>query len=290
MAKKEFIEKYDPDELIIIGLDTEHQEGEHFLWDERAFWDVDPKLKADISVQGVNDPVKIRLEDGQAYVMDGRQRVKATRELKAEHPNTPMVVPCRVFSLSDSDTFGVFISSNELRREDSILTKALKASRLNNMARSVDVVAIRFGRTAQTIQKWLKLAEADPAVHEALREEKITATAAIEIAHKPREEQAKVLVSALRMAAAAPSSGPVDQKTVVKADNGRSGSGKSVQKGIKRSDIRRWTKTEAFKQLDREQQGVLQWIATGERPEEDEGPMWFEVFHDEVMIELGTTE
>jgi ParB family chromosome partitioning protein len=69
----------DPDNLIIIGLDTDDGP-EHPLYDERVKLPLDESTVLNIMAIGVKEPVLVRKTDGNPEVVDGRRRTMHARE------------------------------------------------------------------------------------------------------------------------------------------------------------------------------------------------------------------
>jgi ParB-like chromosome segregation protein Spo0J len=281
MAKTEY-PYADPDDLFIIGLDTDDDE-KHELFDERAHAPLDPNLVRNISVYGVLQPVIVREEAGKKYVVDGRQRVRAARRAKskqAEAGEVEVRVPYLTSVVKGADRqrlAGVMVSTNEQRRADDILVKAAKASRMIALGSDMDEVAIAFGRSTTTIRQWLNLLESHPTLVQAVRHELIAVSAAHEVAKYPKEEQVGVL-QALRQQSggsrAAPAASAPSQPRGTKA--------KPLQSGVKRSWLRAALDTDAADNLADMQRGLLQWIATGLC---DDGT-WYDEFRKAAEAEL----
>jgi ParB family chromosome partitioning protein len=299
---REYLESVDPKELIIIGLDTDDGE-EHPLYDERVFLPVDENLVKNISVYGVQQPVLVRKEGDVCYVIDGRQRTRAARKANqsAEAAGEYSIrVPIRLVAQSDNRVAGIMISTNELRQEDDVLAKALKAQRLLSMTNSISEVATAFGRSEQTIRNWMLLVEADPRLHSAIKAQKISVSAAIEVARLKRDEQRETLETLIKASGAAPVSHAQAQAALASTDTTKASAGtvsedaqansdkrkhtkvKNNQKGIKRVWLRQALNTDAAAALTDEQRAVLIWIATGESSEGD----WFIQFMADAEEEM----
>lgn len=184
----------DPCDLKIVGIDTDHGKGDHPLWDERNDYPVSESLVLNIMVYGVTHAVTVRKEGGDPIVVDGRQRVRAAREankrLLAEGKEA-MTIPVLPKRGSDETMFGVMISANENRQDDSILVKADKAGRLRDMGKSVKEVAIAFGVTEQAVHTWLSLLDVCGEVRKAVEKGTISASVAAKLAPLGREDQVK---------------------------------------------------------------------------------------------------
>jgi len=297
------IEYVDPNELIIIGLDTDDRQ-EHPLFDERVFLPVDENLVKNILVYGIQQPVLVRKEASKMYVVDGRQRTRAARKASGNASAAGeygVKVPVRQVKADDHRVQGIMISTNELRQEDDTLAKAVKAQRLFDMVGDIAEVAIAFGRTETTIRNWLLLVEADPRVHAAIKAGRVSVTAATEIARLKREDQKGVLEDLIERSggnrvsmaqAQAAVTGTDDTKadagtTTSKSPTAKKKAGKNAnQQGIKRVWLRKALGTKAAKKLSKSQRAILDWFATGvvERGE------WFDEFQFDAEVEMGTTK
>lgn len=198
MAKD--LEYVNPDDIIIVGLDTD--DGlEHPLYDESCMLEVDDTFIQSILAEGVLEPVIVRKEAGKFYCTDGRQRVKAAREARKRSTQVgdyEVRVPVMEQSGGDDRMARIVIAANSFRHEDTILQKANKAQRLLARLGNIDDVVLSFGKSITTIKNWLSLDEADPAIHEAIKTEKISSQAGIELSKLPRDQQKAQLEDILR--------------------------------------------------------------------------------------------
>lgn len=274
---------YDPDVLVVVGLDVD-EEGSP-LNDERALLEVDEAMVRNIMVYGVQQPVLIRREAGKIYVVDGRQRVKAARAAASRQGDAgefSTKVPCIEVRGDDSRVSGIMISTNEVRRDDEVLVKAAKAARLLDQLGDKEGVALAFGRSTKTIDNWMKLLQADPKVHDAIREGKISAAVGIKLAGKPREEQLKTLDQIL-------TEGPGTQNPDKKKDKMGAKPTDNPDRGhpgIKKGWLRKSLKTKVFERLDEDQQSVIRWFLEGHAPTGH----WLDSFTFDADEEMGTTE
>lgn len=316
---KELIEHVNPKELTIIGLDTDDGP-EHPLYDERIRLDVDENLVKNIQVYGILQPVTVRKEAGGIFVVDGRQRVRAARkasEIADGAGEYGVKVPVRNVNANDARVAGIMIST-AIRRNDDVLTCAFKAERLLARLGDIEEVALAFGKSVTTIRNWTLLAAAPASVHHAVRANRISAGAAIELVRSvPREEVADALdalltqntdpvsvAQAKRAAQAAQDAAEAASDTgenasSLGAETGAAGSAPPVetppaakkskktgetknQSGIRRVWLRRALKTEAAAHLEPEQRAVLQWFATGAT----EKGTWYDDFVWDASAEL----
>lgn len=199
MAKTNFtrgnLYNYNPMDLVLV--DNE----EHELYDPRINLPLDEGLVRNIMVNGVIEPIVVTKAADGMLVVDGRQRVRAAVEANArleKEGKEPLRVPCVMRRGTEADLFGVSISANENRQDDTPLGRAEKANRLLNMSRSEDEVAVAFGVTTQCISNWVKLLSTCSPVRKAVEQGKIAASAAIEMAGLPVEEQKSLLEEAVK--------------------------------------------------------------------------------------------
>lgn len=182
----------DPEDLVIIGLDTKHKKGEHPLWDERAKAPVDEAMVCNMMVYGVLETVSACREGDDVVLVNGRTRTKAAREanrrLRAQGSAT-IRVPILFKAGDDARLFGVMVSANEHRKADDILVKASKAVRMLDFCGDVTEVANAFGVTKQTLHDWGALLSVAPEVKKAIRAGDISSSAAVVLAKLPREAQ-----------------------------------------------------------------------------------------------------
>lgn len=179
----------DPDDLVIV-----EDEGHHLFDPTRTFLPVDEAMALNVMVYGVIEPVSGRKNpEGQVEVIDGRRRVKAAREANrrlAAEGKAPIRVPVVLKAGDPSRLYGVMVSANEHRLDDTVLSKARKAARHFDMGADKGEVANAFGVSTVTIDNWLKLLSADPALIAEVEKGNISASAATEVAGKPKAQKA----------------------------------------------------------------------------------------------------
>lgn len=178
-----------PPERLTLVTDKNHP-----LYDPRVEDPPSESMIANIALYGVLEPVLVRKNGGAIEVVAGRGRTKsaleANRRLTAEG-KPPILVPVIIKGGSDADLFGVMISENELRREDSMLVKGEKARKLLNMGYSVQQIGVTFGVSRQAVDSWLAVQELPEQIKNAVADGEISATAAVQLAGLSREEQVK---------------------------------------------------------------------------------------------------
>lgn len=186
---------FDPDDLVLVT------DKSHPLYDERVSLPLDESMVKNIMVKGVIEPVTVRKNgeaDGKPIVeiVFGRQRVKnareANRRLTAEGKQ-PIRVPGVFKRGDDGDLFGLMISENEIRKDDSPVNRAKKIQRYLDMGRSVEDAAVTFGLEVQSVKNILGILDCADDVQKAMEQGQVPASAAKEFAKMPRERQEETL-------------------------------------------------------------------------------------------------
>lgn len=229
-----------PEDLMIID------DPGHPRYDPRVKLDVDPDLVASINQLGIIQPVTVtKGEDGRAWVVSGRRRVIAAREVNRHRNGIKVQVPCVVRVGEDMDLLAASIAENELRLNDPPLEKARKAARLLNQGYTEEQTAVTFGVSVTALKGWLDLLSAPAAVRSAVDAGQISAAAAKQIAKLPAGEQETKLAE-LSTASVRRSGKTKAARGAVKAVRMRS-----------RQDIEERLKV---KNLARDYRAALQWV------------------------------
>lgn len=186
---------FNPNDLVIVGLDTKEGK-ENPLYDERVKMPVQDSLVKNIMAYGIIQPVVIVKQGESAMVVDGRQRVRAARranEIFAERGQEPIMVPAVLRRGEDGLLMGVSLSANENRQGDDPIVQAAKIQRFLDLGRNEEEAAVVFGVTVQTITNRLKLLECAPTVRNAVKDGRLSASAALELSGLPSEDQKSAL-------------------------------------------------------------------------------------------------
>lgn len=188
-----------PDDVIIIGLDTEHKSVlEHPLYDgDRNAMPLKAETIQNFVMLGCVEPAIVQREDIGLVVVDGRQRVKylrAANEQRKELGLSPYTLP--VVLNTDADR-GLLLaeSLNTHRWGDEILTKAHRALGMETKGIKMEDMRNAFGGISEsTVKNFVRLAQSDKKVQEALRDGLISPAAAYTLARiKTKTEQKEAL-------------------------------------------------------------------------------------------------
>lgn len=185
-----------PEDLVIVGVDNTSTEG---LLDLTVVHDraPDEELILSIMVKGVEQVLTVTkngTENGKPRieVVAGRRRTLAARianqRLKKEG-KPPIEVPCRVVKDDIGTLLGIQATENMIRKNLGILDQAELLAQLIKV-RKPELAMIDMGiKSRVTMYKYLKLNELSPEIKAAIREEKISATAALMLVDLKREDQ-----------------------------------------------------------------------------------------------------
>lgn len=204
--------RFYPEDLVIVGGDgpsdvsEKTEDGEtHFLMDERVKLPLSEEFVRNVMTLGVKKPVLVTKIGSDAYVVDGRQRVRAAREANARlaKMGEPLLrVGCVQQAGEEPLVMMVGISTNEFNFEDTPLNKARKAQRLRDRGLDEDEIAMAFGVTTKALSNWEKLLSLSEPVKKAVQKGTVSASAAAQLHDLPAAEQ-KTQLDALVAAAKA---------------------------------------------------------------------------------------
>jgi ParB family transcriptional regulator, chromosome partitioning protein len=191
----------DPDDLVIIGLDTPHKRGDHPLYDDRIHCALPEGMVESIISLGVIQVIEIRKEQWteKGIVANGRFRTRAAREanrlLMARGLPTVMV-KCVQVKGEDDWMVATMIATNEFRTDDSPLLRAQKILKFLSYGRTKEEAAKMFGfKSAQSVTDALKLLDLHQDVKQAVNRGELAASAAVKLHDLPVESQAELVAS-----------------------------------------------------------------------------------------------
>jgi ParB family chromosome partitioning protein len=176
---------------VIIGLDTKDG-AEHALYDPRINLPIDEAMVLNIMANGVIELIECRMNGTKAEVVNGRRRVRHAREANKrlkKMGSDPIKVGFTLKRGDDARLFGIAVSANEHREDDTPMAKAEKLQRLLDLGASEDDAAIAFGVTKVAVKQWLKLLDLSAYVKKLVDKRQISASAAAKFADLDHDEQ-----------------------------------------------------------------------------------------------------
>jgi ParB family chromosome partitioning protein len=195
-AQRGTIFMMEPERLVLVT------DKGHALYDTRVEDAPDENMVRNIMYFGVIEPVIVRLDGENVEVVAGRGRTKAAQEANrrlTSEGKQAIKIPCLVRRGQDADLMGVMLSENFIRRDDNPLAKSDKASRLVDMGKTPQEIAVIFGVTKQTVNGWLSLQNIAPEVRQAVEKDEIAAVSAAKLSSLPRKEQVEKLDDAKKL-------------------------------------------------------------------------------------------
>ena len=168
---------------------------QHVLYDRRVELPLEESMIESISEIGVLHPIEVRKVGDNYEVIDGRRRVLHAREAQRRYPDRKIAIPVRPVTRRDSEAARDATVSNAQRRDSSPVTRGEEAIRLmESFGWGQDDVCRFFGAGWSAIQSWIKVARcASDCVKEALENNEITLTKAIQISrHKEEHQEAQL--------------------------------------------------------------------------------------------------
>jgi len=228
---------FDPNELILVDDEA------HPLYDPRVKLPVDDNLVKNIMVHGVIEPVVVRIGGDKPEVVDGRRRTMAARkanEILIKEGKEAIRVPAVRRRGEDGDLYGVLVSANGFRHEDSGLEKAKKATHMLDLGKTKEEVCVAFGWTMPHLKAHLSLLDLSAVAKKAVVAGKLSVTAASKLSSVPHEKQAAVIEELLIESEKAPSDktgGKKKKKATVKTVSEATGK-KKVRDSLGKKEVK----------------------------------------------------
>lgn len=223
-APRQEVKMYDPNEAVIIGLDTDDGPS-HWGYDEES--NKNPVLEADVKFtyeNGVIQNVLARRDGDKIVIVAGRGRTRQLREANKRRIAdglAPWFLPVRIVKGDARKMLVLKYGENSHRREQSPFVRAQQAYELSQQFPE-DQAATIMGLGLVQFRSILKLLDLGPAVKKAVMTGELKQTAAIELASLSEADQAEKLTAILATAAASGGKPTTrDVKATVREANGK---------------------------------------------------------------------
>jgi ParB/RepB/Spo0J family partition protein len=163
------------------------------------------ELSVSIEKQGLLQPILVRpidwydeLVNGaiesiprKYEVVCGERRYRAMKILEEKAPAQYATIDCNVREMSDDDAFDAMITENLQRQDVDPIEEAFAFGQLVNKGKSVDEIAARFGKSTRFVIDRIKLNSLIPELHLAVKEDRMSISAAMLICKLDAEIQKK---------------------------------------------------------------------------------------------------
>lgn len=223
-APRQEVKGYDPNEVIIIGIDTDDGPS-HWGYDEES--NKNPLLEADVVFtfeNGIIQNVLGRRDGDKVVIVAGRGRTRQLREANKRRVAAglpPWFLPVKIVKGDARKMLVLKHGENSHRREQSPFVRAQNAYELSQQFPE-DQAATIMGLGLVQFRSILKLLDLGPAVKKAVMEDRLKPTAAIEFAALSEAEQTTKLEEVLSTAAVNGSKPTTrDVKAKVREANGK---------------------------------------------------------------------
>jgi ParB-like chromosome segregation protein Spo0J len=202
-APRQEVKGYNPDDVIIIGIDTDDGPS-HWGYDEES--NKNPLLEADVQFtyeHGVIQNVLGRRDGKRIIIVAGRGRTRQLREANKRRVADglpPWFLPVKIVMGDSRKMLVLKHGENSHRREQSPFVRAQQAYELSQQFPAEQAATI-MGLGLPQFKSILKLLEVGPAVKKAVMTGELKPTAAIELAALSEVDQETQLASILSTAA-----------------------------------------------------------------------------------------
>lgn len=235
-----------PEELFITGIDYAVGDTSAEHYDERIHLPIVPEMVKNIMVRGVTDPVHVVSEGGRRIVISGRQRVRHAREankLLAREGSPTIKVKTIIVHGDKKASFGLNLTSNEMRRNDGVMEKANKIKQALDIGMSWGEIALYMGLSEYRIKNIFKLLTLPEGTKKKIAQGVISPAAALEMVKLTEEEQKRIIEDAERLAAEEPDD--TEEEESVDTTPAPKKTPKKKKGVISASDVRRDVRKEA---------------------------------------------
>jgi ParB family chromosome partitioning protein len=194
-SSKIFLLDPDDPQLKIVGLDTDHKEGEHPLYDRRINLPLNEMFVQYMMMPdiGFDSVITVKKDGDDILVVKGRQRVRTAREANKrlkKAGRTPLRIKCE-FSRGDSDETSLAkkFGENAHRENDKPIETARNLHEFITSGRTDKEASIVFRMTEQNVRMLLKLLELDPSIQKAVQRGEVAASSVAPLAELSRADQ-----------------------------------------------------------------------------------------------------
>ena len=223
-APRQEVKMYDPNEVVIIGIDTADGPS-HWGYDEES--NKNPLLEADVVFtyeNGIIQNVLGRRDGDKVVIVAGRGRTRQLREANKRRIAdglAPWWLPVKIVQGDSRKMLVLKHGENSHRREQSPFVRAQQAYELSQQFPKEQAATI-MGLGLAQFQAILKLLDVGPAVKKAVMEGSLKPTAAIELSSLSEADQTTQLESIMSTAAVNGSKPTTrDVKAKVREANGK---------------------------------------------------------------------
>lgn len=115
------------------------------------------ELAESIKQHGLLQPITVRPKGDQYEIVMGERRFRAWQENYRLNPKFPNEIPCIVRVMSDEEALDAMITENLQRKDVDPIEEAFAFGQLHAHGKSIEEIALRFGKSARFITERIKL-------------------------------------------------------------------------------------------------------------------------------------
>lgn len=122
-------------------------------FDEEAICELADSIKQ----HGLLQPITIRLKGRSYEIVMGERRYRAWLENMRINPDFPNEIPCIIREMTDEEALDAMITENLQRKDVDPIEEAFAFGQLHANGKSIEEIALRFGKSARFIRDRIKL-------------------------------------------------------------------------------------------------------------------------------------
>lgn len=154
-------------------------------FDEEAICELADSIKQ----HGLLQPITVRPKDKAYEIIMGERRFRAWQENCRLDPKFPREIPCIVRAMTDEEALDAMITENLQRKDVDPIEEAFAFGQLHAHGKTIEEIALRFGKSARFITERIKLDKLLPELKQWVTKGWMNIGAAMHICKLTEDEQ-----------------------------------------------------------------------------------------------------
>lgn len=151
------------------------------------------ELAASIKQHGLLQPITVRPDGDKYEIVMGERRFRAWWENRKASPEFPIEIPCIVREMNDEEALDAMITENLQRKDVDPIEEAFAFGQLHAHGKSLEEIAIRFGKSKRFVAERIKLDNLLPEIKKMVTDGRVHIGAAMHVSKLTEDEQRKFL-------------------------------------------------------------------------------------------------
>lgn len=147
------------------------------------------ELAASIKQHGLLQPITVRPDGDKYEIVMGERRFRAWWENRKASPEFPIEIPCIVREMNDEEALDAMITENLQRKDVDPIEEAFAFGQLHAHGKTIEEIALRFGKSARFITERIKLDKLLPELKQWVTKGWMNIGAAMHICKLTEDEQ-----------------------------------------------------------------------------------------------------